>query len=283
MWAAQFRPISPVFDDRDLLHTPPHPLQPLPMDENLEPAVQNITSVRAAIGPPDAPPPSPITTFSSIDESLDLEDAESMDGIDSRETTRWNQLLFYFSQGRAAGRRAWDYIPFTAIAPSYLPLSVRTPAWILEQVRGDVSSELIRLRPGSAICVQDISRQNTFYNPAAPTMLGTIDRMLWREDGYQVASVCTHVYSPRGYDFEDEYISFIAIPIYFIDTALLLTQSPYNSLGQTILNDMVVPPYRVWEPAGYALRRFELGEILIEDRSEAIRNWVDEQARFGWF
>ena len=70
---------------------------------------------------------------------------------------------------------------------------------------------------------------------------------------------------------------------YFIDTALLLAQSPYNSLGQTILNDTVVPPYRVWEPAGYTLQRFELGEMLIKDRSEAIRNWVDEQARFGWF
>ena len=194
MWAAQFRPISPVFDDRDLLHTPPHPL---PLDDNLEQAVQNITSAHTVIGPPDTPPPSPITTFSSICESLDLEDAESMDGIDFSETTGWNQLLFYFSQGRAAGRCAWDYIPFTAIAPLYLPLGIRTPAWILEQVRGDISSELIRLRLGSAICVQDISCQNTFYNPVAPTMLGTIDRMLWREDGYQVASVCMHVYSPR--------------------------------------------------------------------------------------
>jgi hypothetical protein len=253
MWAAQFRPISPVFDDRDLLHTPPHPLQPIPLDENLEQAVQNITSTRMPIGPTDAPPPPPITTFSSIYKSLDLEDEESMDGNDSRETTRWNQLLFYFSQSRAAERCAWDYIPFTAISPLYLPLGVRTPAWILEQVTGDVSSELIRLRPGSATCVQDLYHQNTFYNPAAPTMLGTIDQMLWREDGYQVPSVCMHIYSPRGYDFKDKYISFIAIPIYFIDTALLLTQSPYNSLGQTILNDMVVPPYRVWEPAGYAL------------------------------
>jgi hypothetical protein len=128
-----------------------------------------------AIGPPDVPPPSPITTFSSIRKSLDLEDTESMDGIDSSKTTRWNQLLFYFFQGRTAGRCAWDYIPFTVIAPSYLPFGVRTPAWVLEQVRGDVSSELIRLRPGSAICVQDISHQNTFYNPAPPTMLGTID------------------------------------------------------------------------------------------------------------
>ena len=153
-----------------------------------------------------------------------------MDGIDSSETMRWNQLLFYFSHGRATGRHAWDYIPVTAITPSYLPFSIRTPAWILEQVRGDVSSELIRLRLGSAICTQNISHQNTFYNPAAPTMLGTIDQMLWREDGYQVASVCIHVYSPRGYNFEDEYISFIVIPVYFIDTALLLAQSPYNSL-----------------------------------------------------
>ena len=44
-------------------------------------------------------------------------------------------------------------------------------------------------------------------------------------------------------------------PIYFIETTLLLAQSLYNSLGQTILDDTVVPPYRVWEPAGYALWR----------------------------
>ena len=87
MWAAQFRPILRDFDDRDLLHTPPRPLQSLPLDDNLEQAVQNITSAHVAIGPPDAPPPSPITTFSSIYESLDLEDAELMDGIDSSETT----------------------------------------------------------------------------------------------------------------------------------------------------------------------------------------------------
>ena len=283
MWATQFRPILPVFDDGDLLHTSPHPLQSIPLDDTLEQAVEDITPAHMAIGPPDAPPPSPITTFSLICKSLDLEDEESIDGIDSSETTRWNQLLFYFSQGRAAGRHAWDYIPFTAITPLYLPFGVRTPAQVLEQVRGDVSSELIRLTLGSAICTQDISHQNTFYNPAAPTMLGTINWMLWREDGYQVASVCMHVYSPREYNFQDEYVSFIAIPIYFIDTTLLLTQSPYNSLGQTILDDMVVPPYGVWEPAGYTLQRFELGEMLIEDRSEAIRNWVDEQARFGWF
>ena len=175
MWAAQFIPTLPVFEDRDLLHTPPHPLQSMPLDDNLEQAVQNITSVRTGIGPPNIPPPSPITAFSLICESLNLEDTESMDGIDSSETMCWNQLLFYFSQGRAAGRHAWDYIPFTAITPSYLPFGIRTPAWVLEQVRGDISSELIGLRPGSAICVQDISRQNTFYNPAAPTMLGTID------------------------------------------------------------------------------------------------------------
>ena len=94
---------------------------------------------------------------------------------------------------------------------------------------------------------------------------------------------CMSIPPEDMYDFDDEYISFIAIPIDFIETALLLTQSPYNSPGQTILDDTVVPPYKVWEPAGYALQRFKLGEMLIEDRSEVIRNWVDEQARFGWF
>jgi len=194
----------------------------------------------------------------------------------------WDQLLYYFSQSRAEGQHVWDYIPFTAISPCYLPSGIITPAWILEQVRGDVSSDLIKLRPGSAICLQDISRQDAFYDPAAPTVLGTIDHMLWQEEGYQVASISMHVYSPRGYDFQHAYLSFAAIPTHYVDPSFLLSRIPYNSLGQTSLNDDINPPHRVWEPAGYGLRRFDLGEMVVEDRSQAVSNWVNEQGGLGW-
>ena len=76
---------------------------------------------------------------------------------------------------------------------TFLPTFVCMPAWLLEQVRMDVPSDLIKLRPGSAVCLQDLSLSlcNSFYAPTMPTMLGVIDRMLWHEEGYQITSVGT--------------------------------------------------------------------------------------------
>jgi hypothetical protein len=223
-------------------------------------------------------------SFSSIYESLDnIEDQELWPGINPSEMTRWDQLLYYFSQGRSVGLRAYDYIPFTAIAPRFLPSTLQTPAWILEKVRGDISSDLLKLRPGSAICLQDISRQEAFYDPIAPTMMGTIDRMLWCEIGYQVASICTHVYSPRGYDFEYEYFCLAAIPIHYVDSAFWLPLVSCGTLGQSSLGNDVWPPLREWNTGRSGLRELELGEILVADRSQAISEWVDEQSQLGWF
>ena len=70
------------------------------------------------------------------------------------------------------------------------------PTWLLEQVRMDVPSDLIILRPGSAVYLQDLSFHNSFYVPTIPTMLKVINQMLWHEEGYQLASLSTHVYSP---------------------------------------------------------------------------------------
>src|SRR6202047_772030 len=68
-----------------------------------------------------------------------------------------------------------------------------TSAWILEQMRGGVPSDLLKLGPGSAISLQDISLREAFYMPAAPTLFGVIDFMQWREDGYQVTTVSMNV------------------------------------------------------------------------------------------
>ena len=67
------------------------------------------------------------------------------------EGTQWDQLLYYFTQGRNMGQWAQDYLLFIAIAPEYLPTDVCMPAWLLEQVSMDVPSDLIKLRPGSAV------------------------------------------------------------------------------------------------------------------------------------
>jgi hypothetical protein len=283
MWAAQFRHPSPRPRARTLPPTPPHPLQstlPSFTQNSIEHAERNV---------PGAPPPSLDSFRSTSLGSNDYDDQESLpdavpDDIESGVSSRWDNLLYYHSQGRSAGRHTSDYLSFNAIAPKYLPPNIRTPAWILEHIRGDFPSDRIKLGPGSPICLQDVSLRDAFYAPSAPTIIGIIDRMQWREDGYQVATVSTHLYSPNGYDVEREIICFVAIPIQYVDPDFHLPTIMNNSLGQTSMgDDRVSPPCRRWEIASLCLGRFELESLITEDRAEAIRNWVDEQSRYEWF
>ena len=126
----------------------------------------------------------------------------------------------------------------------FLPTDVCMPAWLPEQIRMDIPSDLIKLRPGSAICLQDLSLHDSFYAPAIPTMLGVFDQMLWHEEGYQITSVSTHVYSPSVYDVQFKGFCFNATPISFIDPAFYLPRVEQRTLGQTIINDEVYPPIR---------------------------------------
>ena len=142
---------------------------------------------------------------------------------------------------------------------------------------------MIKLRPGSAICLQDTSFRDMFHTPAIPTMFGTIDRMQWREDGYQVATVGTHVYSPDGHNVEFEHLCFVAIPIEFVDVDYYIPTLAQNTLGQSSIGgDNVVPPLRIGRGLGFSFETFETRSMRAEERSEAVRNWVDEQHRLEW-
>jgi hypothetical protein len=288
MWAAQFRPPSPPRRARTPPPTPPHPLQMALPSALQYPFIEDRHTFLANRQIPVTPPPSSISSDSSNSlGSTFSNDPMIVAGNDIRvhpgEWTQWDQLLYYFAQGRNMGRWAQDYLPFIAIAPEYLPTDIRTPAWLLEQIRMDVPSDLIKLRPGSAVCLQDLSLRDSFYAPAIPTMLGVIDRMLWHEEGYQIASVGTHVYSPSGYDVQFESFCFIAIPISFVDPAFYLPRVDQRTLGQTIINDEVYPPIRDWGRMGASWRVCDVRNILEEERSAAVRDWVEEQASIQWF
>jgi hypothetical protein len=281
MCAAQFRSISPPPRGRTP-PSPPHPLQAsLP---GIAPDLfgPNAHTMRVERDPPTAPPSSPSPSHLANSEIRNYRGQDSLSGVIPNEMSRWDQLLYYFSDGRSGGRRAYDYMPFTAIAPRYLASNTRTPAWILEEVRGGISSDLIKLRPGSAICLQDTTLQEAFNAPSAPTMLGVIDRMQWGEDGYQIATVNTHVHSPSGYDFEAEVLSFIAIPTRFIHPAHRFSRVTCNTIGQMSINNVVYPPCRVWEPTSHGLRIFNLAEMVTMDRFQVVSTLIDEQAQFGW-
>ena len=83
--------------------------------------------------------------------------------------------------------------------------------------------------------------------------------MLWHEEGYQIASVGTHVYSPSEYDVQFE--------------GFVLSPSPFPSY----------PPIRDWGRMGASWRVCDVRNILEEERSAAVRDWVEEQASIQWF
>ena len=107
--------------------------------------------------------------------------------------------------------------------------------------------------------------------------------MLWHEEGYQITSVGTHVYSPNGYDVQFKGFCFIAIPISFINPAFYLPRVEQRTLGQMIINDKVYLPIRDWGRMGASWRVCDVRNILEEERSAAVRDWVEEQASIQWF
>ena len=149
MMATQFQHLHLLSRTRALLPTPPHPLQEMRPRDPL-----NFREIQGERSVPVAPPPSPISSMSvhSLNtHSLGNVDPETLSITTTQEGTRWNGFLWEFSQGRPAGWEARDYISFTAIAPRYLPPDIQTSAWMLEQMRGGVPSNLLKLGPGSAI------------------------------------------------------------------------------------------------------------------------------------
>src|ERR1700736_1355294 len=279
----RFQPLPLLSRTRASPPTLPHPLQEARLREP-----SNVGENRRERSVSATPPPSPSSSTSVLSSREDLlsdMDVEAMSVTTTQGGSRWNSFLWEFSQGRAAGWKVHDYLSFTAITPRYLPPGIHTPTWILEQMRGGVPSDLLKLGPGSAISLQDILPWEAFYAPVAPTLFGIIDCMQWREDSYQVATVSMHMYVLDGYDVVDTHFCFIMIPIQFVDPTFLIARiSPYNTLGQTSFGFAeAYPPWRVWEGTGMGLRGLEMGSIYVEDRHEAVREWVDEQNMLGWF
>src|SRR6202011_1122537 len=179
MMPTQFQPLPLLSRTRASPPTPPHPLQEARLhDPSNFREIQGERSVSAT------PPPSPSSSASvqsSRENLLSDIDVKAISITATREGSQWNGFLWEFSQGRVAGREVHDYLSFTTIAPRYLPSDIRTSSWILEQMRGGVPSDLLKLGPSLAISLQDISLQEAFYAPAEPTLFGVTDCMQWRE------------------------------------------------------------------------------------------------------
>src|SRR6202047_4124654 len=165
----QFQPVPLLSRTRASPPTPPHPLQEARLRE--PPNVgENQREWSVSVTLP--PSPSSSTSVLSLREDLLSDvDVEAISVTTTQGGSRWNSFLREFSQGRAAGEEVRDYLSFTAIAPRYLPPDIRTSAWILERMRGGVPSDLLKLGPGSAISLQDISLQEAFMCQQHPLCL----------------------------------------------------------------------------------------------------------------
>src|SRR3984893_4920356 len=169
----RFQPLPLLSRTRASPPTLPHPLQEARLRD-----LSNVGENQGEQSVSATPPPSPSSSTSvrsSREHLLSDIDVETISVTATQEGSQWNGFLQEFSQGRAAAQKVCNYLSFTAIAPRYLPPDICTLAWILEQMRGGVPSDLLKLGPSSAISLQDISLWEAFYASVAPTLFGVID------------------------------------------------------------------------------------------------------------
>ena len=83
-----------------------------------------------------------------------------------------------------------------------------------------------------------------------------------------------HVYSPSRYNVQFEGFWFIAITIFFVDPAFYFLGVKQRILGQIIINDKGYSPIREWRRMGASWRVCDVRNILEEERSATVRDWV---------
>jgi hypothetical protein len=200
-------------------------------------------------------------------------------------------LLRTTSFGLSNGRRVGDYQLAKAISPFYRLQTSAISCWVITEL--DVTSSRTTashdtLGPGSALYLYDdmLGRYSDGFEQNI--LLGTIERVEWREAGYQVYRFKIHLYSRTAEPFpilaEKTYI---AVPHSYIPVTTLLPFNNYVTLGQEWDNDGVIyPPRRSWDRVprpgelGWVYPNYVMKQAWKSGvRKECIREWLVAEQR----
>src|SRR6267154_1630097 len=89
----------------------------------------------------------------------------------------WKIFFTKFTYGHILNLTVHDSMLFSALSPFNRHIVGRnaiTPAWILDEMRVDHPSQLVKLFKGENICLQDTTLLHDCINPHLPTIWGTV-------------------------------------------------------------------------------------------------------------
>jgi len=133
----------------------------------------------------------------------------------------WELFLKPLAAGYNVGHSLFDYAPFHAIAPRDLDESEKgsfTRTWIVERLRGIISPQLINVKTGALVCLQDTTPALDPIDPCLPTVWGIVGGLARAEPGYQIHHFVVIAQSstyPPTQKIEEG--SLIAIPTFYLD------------------------------------------------------------------
>ena len=140
-----------------------------------------------------------------------------------------------------------------------------------------------RLGTGSALYLYDDALGRMSEGFEHTILLGTIQRVEWREPGYQIYQLKVHLYSHMAEPFPilaDK--AYVAIPHTYIPVSTLHSYNSYITLGQEWdKKGIIYPPRRSWhrQPGpgelGWVYPYYEaMLEWKSQVRKECIREWL---------
>jgi hypothetical protein len=107
------------------------------------------------------------------------------------------------------------------------------PAWILDRMRADYLSQLVKLSKGENICLQDTMLLHDHINPCLLTIWGTVGNHAWVEPSFEVHYFDIHLHTmcippkPISHSY-----TFIAILFTYLDLQCAPGKVYSSTLGQ---------------------------------------------------
>ena len=190
----------------------------------------------------------------------------------------WNIFFTKYSRGRILNLTVRDYMLFGALSPFNRHIvggNAITPAWILDEMRADYPSQLVKLSKGENICLQDTTLLHDRIDPRLPTIWGTVGNRAWVEPGFEVYYFDIHLHTtcippkPISHSY-----TFIAIPFAYLDPQRAPGKVYSSTLGQRQVGTSNVYVRPLLE--GEEEKQDDKDERALDDFDAVAQQWVSE-------
>jgi hypothetical protein len=152
--------------------------------------------------------------------------------------------------------------------------NVIMPAWILDEMRADYPSQLVKLSKGENICLQDTMLLHDHIDPHLPTIWGTVGNHAWVEPGFEVHYFNIHLHTmcippkPISHSY-----TFTTIPFTYLDPQRAPGKVYSSTLGQRQVKTLNVYMCLLLEGEE---KQENKDERVLNDFDAVTQQWVSE-------